>query len=52
MESKVKDGNYYVVQSFMVKELKLKGNELVVYAIIYGFSQNDDDWRGHWGAGD
>lgn len=46
MESKVKDGNYYVVQSFMVKELKLKGNELVVYAIIYGFSQNDGSYNG------
>lgn len=39
MENYVKDGNYYVVQSFMVKDLKLKGNELTVYAIIYGFSQ-------------
>lgn len=37
--SRVKDGNYYVVQSFMVKELKLKGLELSCYAIIYGFSQ-------------
>lgn len=39
MENYVKDGNYYVVQSFMVKDLKLKGNKLTVYAIIYGFSQ-------------
>lgn len=37
--SRVKDGNYYVVQSFMVKDLKLKGLELSCYAIIYGFSQ-------------
>lgn len=41
-ESKVKDGNYYVVQSFMVKDLKLKGLEKDVYAIIYGFSQGDN----------
>lgn len=41
-KSKVKDGNFYVVQSFMVKELKLKGLELACYAIIYGFSQADD----------
>ena len=40
--SRVKDGNYYVVQSFMVKELKLKGLELNLYAIIYGFSQADN----------
>ena len=25
----------------MVKDLKLKGNELIVFAIIYGFSQLD-----------
>lgn len=30
---------FIVVQEFMVKELNLKGNELLVYAIIYGFSQ-------------
>lgn len=40
--SRVKDGNYYVVQSFMVKDLKLKGLEKDVYAIIYGFSQAED----------
>ena len=39
VEERVKDGNFYVVQSFMVKELKLKGLERDVYAIIYGFSQ-------------
>lgn len=40
--SKVKEGNYIVIQSFMVSQLKLKGNELLVYAIIYGFSQTDN----------
>ena len=39
MSSSVKDGNYLVIQSFMIKELGLKGNELLIYAIIYGFSQ-------------
>ena len=43
-ESKVKDGNYICIQSFMVKELQLKGNELLVYAIIYGFSQEKNQW--------
>ena len=38
-QSKVKDGNFFVVQSFMVKELKLKGLERDCFAIIYGFSQ-------------
>lgn len=41
--SKVKDGNFITIQSFMVKDLKLKGNELLTYAIIYGFSQNGED---------
>ncbi|MBS6444537.1 MAG: helix-turn-helix domain-containing protein [Ruminococcus sp.] len=36
----MKDGSYYVVQSFMINDLKLKPNELIVYAIIYGFSQD------------
>lgn len=40
--SRVKDGNYYVVQSFMVKDLKLKGLEKDLYAIIYGFSQAEN----------
>lgn len=46
MESKVKDGNYYVVQSFMVKELGLKGLEKEIYAIIYGFSQAEQKFDG------
>ena len=39
--SKITDKNYIVIQSFMVTELKLKGNELLVYAIIFGFSQTE-----------
>ena len=38
-ESRVKDGNYIVIQSFMVKVLKLKGNELLIYALIQKFSK-------------
>ena len=41
-ESKVKNENYIVIQGFMVNELKLKGNELLIYSIIYGFSQTED----------
>lgn len=40
--SKIKDGNYIVIQSFMVKDLHLKGNELLIYAIIYGFTQDEE----------
>lgn len=37
----VKRENYITIQGWMVTELKLKGNELLVYAIIYGFSQTE-----------
>ena len=37
--SEVTDKNYIVIQSFMVSELGLKGNELLIYAIIFSFSQ-------------
>lgn len=36
---KVREDNYFAVQGWMVTELKLKGNALMLYAIIYGFSQ-------------
>lgn len=39
---KVKDKNYVVIQGWMVNKLKLKGNELIVYAVIYGFSQSEN----------
>lgn len=41
-ESKIKNENFIVIQGFMVNELNLKGNELLIYAIIYGFSQAED----------
>ena len=31
--------NYYVIHGWMLNELKLFGNELIIYAVIYGFSQ-------------
>src|SRR5574344_41642 len=37
----MKDDNYFVVQGWMINRLKLSGNELNVFAIIYGFSQDD-----------
>lgn len=45
----VKNSNYIVIQGFMIKELNLKGTELLVYAIIYGFSQDDKSkFTGSW----
>lgn len=41
-ESRVKDKNYITIQGFMLTDLKLKGNELIVYACIYGFSQAEN----------
>lgn len=41
-ESKVKSENFIVVQGWMLKDLGLKGNELLLYACIYGFSQADN----------
>lgn len=38
------DNNYIVIQGWMINQLKLKGNELMVYALIYGFSQEQDNW--------
>lgn len=34
--------NYITILDFMVTDLKLKGNELIVFALIYGFSQNGE----------
>ena len=36
----IKDDNFIVIQGFMINKLNLKGTELLVYAIIYGFSQD------------
>lgn len=38
--SAVKDNNFIVIQGWMRTRLNLKGNELLIYALIYGFSQD------------
>ena len=38
----MKNENYYTVQGWMVNELHLSGNELICYAIIYGFCQDQE----------
>lgn len=38
----MKNLNYYVIHGWMLNELQLKGNDLLVYAIIYGFSQDGE----------
>ena len=43
----VKDENYFVVHGWMRTKLELKGNELLVYAVLYGFSQDgESEFRG------
>ncbi len=36
--------NYITIQGWMIKSLHLKGNELLTYAIIFGFSQDKEHW--------
>lgn len=43
----VNEENYVQIQGWMVSKLNLKGNELLIFAIIYGFCQIE----GHWFTG-
>lgn len=40
--SAVKDNNFITIQGWMRTQLNLKGNELLIYALIYGFSQDGE----------
>lgn len=43
----MKDNNYINIQGWQITKLKLKGNELIIFAIIYGFSQDGNSkYRG------
>lgn len=37
---RISDSNFYTVFGWMLNVLKLKGNELSIFAIIYGYSQD------------
>lgn len=39
---RIKNNNYYVTNGWMINDLGLTGRELQVYAIIYGFTQDDE----------
>ncbi len=41
-ESKVSTDQYIVLQGWMISDLQLKGNELIIYACIHGFSQAEN----------
>lgn len=38
----IKDANFITIQGWMRTKLNLKGNELLIYAVIYGFSQDGE----------
>jgi len=38
----IKKDSFIMLQSFMVTKLKLKGNDLLVYGIIYGYSHSNN----------
>lgn len=38
--TRVKEENFICIQGWMISKLNLKGNDLLVYAIIYGYSQD------------
>lgn len=43
----MKNENYYIIHGWMINELHLKGSELVLYAIVYGFTQDGkSEFRG------
>ena len=37
--------NFIVIMDWMLKDLKLKGNELIVYALIFGFCQDGSSYK-------
>lgn len=42
--SAIKDDNYLTIQGWMINQFGLKGNELIIYAAIYGFTQAEGQW--------
>ena len=42
----MKNKNFITILGWMVNELSLSGNDLICYAVIYGFSQDDNFWEG------
>ena len=40
MANLMKNDSYYIIYGWMLNELKLKSNELCIFAVIYGLSQN------------
>ena len=43
-DQKMKDESFVTLAGWMVSKLQLKGRELLIYAVIYGFSQDGQSW--------
>ncbi|MGL5913621.1 MAG: hypothetical protein ACRCZB_05595 [Bacteroidales bacterium] len=39
---KTEQKNFVATQKFFIDELKLRGSELFIYSVVYGFAQNDE----------
>ena len=44
VENVLKDHNDVTLKAFMVNDLHLSGNELIVFAVVYSFSQDGESW--------
>ena len=42
--SVIRRENFINIQGWMITDLNLKGNDLLIYAIIYGFTQDGQQW--------
>lgn len=40
----IRPDNFIVIQGWMITDLNLKGLDLLIFAIIYSFSQGDDNY--------
>ena len=38
--------NYILIRDWMIEEMKLTGNDVIIYAIIHSFSQGEEWFRG------
>lgn len=46
MGTNFNDENYITIQGWMITRMKLSGNELICYALIFGFCQNKGAYNG------
>lgn len=40
----IRNENYINIQGWMINKLNLKGNDLICYSLIYGFTQDGEQW--------